>query len=364
MAFCVRCGCRLNENSNLCPNCGEPCSQNSNPVSNSFIPKQVAPPPKSNIKEYSSSAVPENVNKEPSDASANSSVSQEQRRQVYDGVIHKCPNCGEVLNGYTANCPSCGYEIRREQAISTIEDLSRKLSDIDKQRKAPSKLDTVREIYGFHTQQDNIYAARASVILTHPIPTTKEDILEFMVLASSNVNVTAMVGATTFDANGNSTRYQKMLVEQNAWLSKMEQAYKKAQLSFPTDPVFQQIQGIYDAKMEELSAAKKRASKSNAVRYIVVAAIVLVLIGIIVLGFKSCSDSLKDIGSGRDEEEKRLESICDDVEENISNRELKSAKKNAAKIEYDGPSSSSLEKKWDETRESYMNRIKELEDEV
>ena len=38
----------------------------------------------------------------------------------------------------------------------------------------------------------------------------------------------------------------------DAWIQKMRQAYQKAVISFPNDPVFTHIQKIYYDKMNEL----------------------------------------------------------------------------------------------------------------
>ena len=43
-----------------------------------------------------------------------------QRKIVFDGVIHKCPNCGEVLNSFITNCPSCGFELNGKEVNSSL----------------------------------------------------------------------------------------------------------------------------------------------------------------------------------------------------------------------------------------------------
>lgn len=45
------------------------------------------------------------------------------RKSVYDGVIHKCPNCGQVLDSFTAICPACGYEIQKEYGEKNAIDI-------------------------------------------------------------------------------------------------------------------------------------------------------------------------------------------------------------------------------------------------
>ena len=63
MAFCINCGQELAEEANFCANCGK---------------------------------------------AVNSSSSTAQRKTVYDGEIHKCPNCGEYNLSHRV-CSACGY---------------------------------------------------------------------------------------------------------------------------------------------------------------------------------------------------------------------------------------------------------------
>lgn len=66
MAFCINCGQELAEGAKFCANCGKAVT-------------------------------------------GESTISQ--RKTVYEGNLHKCPNCGEVLNSFVTNCPTCGHEI-------------------------------------------------------------------------------------------------------------------------------------------------------------------------------------------------------------------------------------------------------------
>ena len=95
---------------------------------------------------------------------ASSANTQSQRKTVYDGVMHKCPHCGEILNSFTSICPACGYELRGTAATTSVEKLYKNI------QAAKSDSEVVRLVKMF------------------PIPNSREDILEFMVLASSNFN--------------------------------------------------------------------------------------------------------------------------------------------------------------------------------
>ena len=127
------------------------------------------------------------------------------RQIVYAGVVHKCPFCGEPIGSFESCCSSCGHELRSGQAIDSVQEFSRKLSESI----SPDK--------------------RATFIKSYPIPSTKEDIIEFLILASTNIQ------------NGSNSE------EALAWRAMLEQAYKKAKIVVKNPSDFEQIQNIYDS---------------------------------------------------------------------------------------------------------------------
>ena len=138
-----------------------------------------------------------------------------QRKAVFEGNIHKCPNCGEVLNSFTSNCPSCGHEIRGASNSAAVQEFAVKLASAE-------------------SRQEKI-----AIIRNFPIPNTKEDILEFMILASTNIgdNLEKDISA--------------------AWQSKTEQAYQKAQIIFQDEKEFSRIQNIYSQVCVKLTKQNK-----------------------------------------------------------------------------------------------------------
>ena len=77
---------------------------------------------------------------------------------------------------------------------------------------------------------------KASLILNFSVPNAKEDILEFMLLASSNVD-----SKESFDKE-----------VAKAWLSKLEQVYKRAEITMSSQPEFVQIKAIYEKTVQEV----------------------------------------------------------------------------------------------------------------
>ncbi len=138
----------------------------------------------------------------------------DERKTFYDGGIRKCPNCGEIINAFVVSCPSCGYELRDSSTANSLQSL---YSDLNKTTSMEQK---------------------ALIIRSYPIPNAKEDIIEFMILASSNISGEA-------DAN---------IFE--AWVAKFEQAYQKAQISLQNDSSFLQIEKIYKKTKRSIALEK------------------------------------------------------------------------------------------------------------
>ena len=131
------------------------------------------------------------------------SVASAARHSVYSGTLYKCPSCGESLNSFAGFCPACGCELRNVAVSSVVVS------------------------FGEQLRQTLPGVNRAALIRGFPVPNSREDIIEFMVLASANV------------ANCNDTE------ELEAWRAKLDQCYKKAALSFGESESFQQVAGLY-----------------------------------------------------------------------------------------------------------------------
>lgn len=152
---------------------------------------------------------------------------QEGRKQVFEGEIRKCPNCGEILNSFMTNCPACGYELRGTKAIDSIREFSLNIS------KAESDIQKI------------------SLIRSFPIPNTKEDIFEFMILAATNFSA-------EHSCSDNAIRKDIS----DAWLTKIEQSYQKAKLLFTGDLDFTKIQNIYDETCNQIQRLKSYKRRS------------------------------------------------------------------------------------------------------
>lgn len=181
MAFCTNCGKELPEGAKFCLECGTSVSTDSG-----------------------------------------------ERKTIYEGKIHKCPNCGEVLSAFVVTCPSCGYDLHRETASSSVREFAIRLADA---QSASQKI---------------------ILIQSFPIPSSKEDILEFMILAAS-----------CFDADDrlSGTGMKKELAD--AWFAKLEQGYQKARLLFSNDADFSKIRSVYEKTNQQIQLTVHSAQQKE-----------------------------------------------------------------------------------------------------
>ena len=56
------------------------------------------------------------------------------REAIYEGEVHKCPNCSEILESFELNCPACGYELRGNKASRAVKEFASKLEAIESNR--------------------------------------------------------------------------------------------------------------------------------------------------------------------------------------------------------------------------------------
>lgn len=182
MSYCQNCGKELPEGARYCMSCGKPVLLDNN----------------------------------------NSNT----RKQMYDGVIHKCPNCGETLDSFISHCPSCGYELRDTVSSGTVREFARKIEE------------------AYDDEQ------RAWLIRNFTIPNTKEDILEFIILASTNANTECMTNEIS-----------------EAWIAKLEQCHHKAELILVDDPDYPKMQQIYESACKKFRSVKNKR-KIKTIRHV------------------------------------------------------------------------------------------------
>lgn len=164
----------------------------------------------------------------------------------------QCPSCGANLNAFDVSCPSCGREVRNSDSLNSVRRLEKMLLQIEEKR-PPSK-----PVGFFETQHELINSTdkqKASCIEAFAIPTTKEDIVEFMLLAAANFDAVAIA------RNGSATDPGVYHVAK-AWYAKFEQAYQKSKITLSKDPIFSNIENIYKDKINEIQIQKEKWKKT------------------------------------------------------------------------------------------------------
>jgi len=160
------------------------------------------------------------------------------------GNIRKCPACGAEVPAMAAVCPECGHEFSNVQANSALKEFFDKLDAVDsevfekdaaKEAKGPLggalgaalQLDMVANTLAGPSAGEK---RKMSLIEGFPIPNSKEDILEFLIMATSRIKpIPGMLSQTAPSEKKSIKRMNE------AWASKCQQAYNKAKIGFGTD---------------------------------------------------------------------------------------------------------------------------------
>lgn len=332
--FCVNCGEKLKGGARFCFGCGSPVSA---------IKQEV------HEQEHKEEPRRDTTTEEKTDDSKNTSTRTKpeeeltERIVVYEGKIHKCPNCGEVLGSFQATCPACGHEVRDARNSYSVREFAAKLEEIEHSRS--TKGFGIKKMLQDQNEVNETDQKKINLIRSYVIPNTKEDLSEFLILASSNINL------KRYNDFEQITMSQKAVSD--AWEAKFEQAYEKAKLSFGDTPEFQKIQSIYEKKNGEISKSKK----SRIYLWVgVIGGFVLVYVLLMGLLISLGNSDSRNI----DEENQRLEAIVDEVYEALENENFVLARAKAASLTFSGPDTSEADKaseKWDKTRAELLELI-------
>ena len=218
--------------------------------------------------------------------SASSSHQHEEKQNkpdVKEGTIHKCPSCGEILKGFEVNCPACGLELREVKTASSVSELSRQIQELENKRenKQPKKHFDVKTLtyHGPKNDKDKIDRQIEALIRNFIIPNSKEEIYEFLILACSNIDVDILAAEDSSDVNIDDEReFNALQARSRAWQAKATQAYQKAQIAFGNTPEFINIEKIYNSKFKIAEKAKADVKRKSRLKtFLLILALVLIM---------------------------------------------------------------------------------------
>ncbi len=295
MAFCSNCGHQLADGAKFCFECGAPVA-------------------------------------------SGTAASSTGRQAEYDGKLFKCPNCGDILDAYESVCETCGYERRGAKATSSVTELAKKIEAIEASRE-PIKQGAFKTLY-FGRALTKTDEQKISLIKNFPIPNTKEDLFEFLVLSASNIDM------EVYDEGNQLKKNSARAVVSEAWRAKFEQAYQKAKLVFVNDPKLTEIHNLYKSTNKALSSAKWRTWKLLGIVWGILIAFIAIS-GIIAVTVSS-SNEKKELA--------RLEATVQVIEEALADGDYKLALMNADRLYYNG-NDSGTERDWDIQREYWIDKV-------
>ena len=308
--FCGHCGQEIAGWEKYCPNCGGLVSGNNYQVEN----------------------------KTSSERQGDSAKSTE-RRTVVEGSLHKCPNCGELVESFTSNCPACGHEFRDVNRSNTVKELAKAIELLEAQR-GPIKRKWANRFYYSHPATA-VDRQIVSLIRSFAIPNTKEDLFEFLILSESNIDLEA------YDYSRYSSNHDDALrLISDAWKAQFEQAYQKALIICEDDPRLEQFKLLYDRTHKRIKQEKRKGGKATAIALLAM---------LVFWGSIACLIILLE-NRNENKEVQRLQTIEISVGTALEEEDYKLALANADRLVYTGSKESS-KRDWKIKRNYWIDKV-------
>ena len=151
---------------------------------------------------------------------------QTKSAQESAGNIIKCPQCKADIPSFTTKCEFCGHEFRNLESSNSIKLFFEKLENLENTRESNGVLGSFAKFYGLGDSK--LKSQKVELILSFPIPNSKEDILEFLALSVPRSKAPSMWGG--------GVDIQEKKETAKAFFQKCEQIVMKAGFSFKNDP--------------------------------------------------------------------------------------------------------------------------------
>ena len=147
------------------------------------------------------------------------------------GDILTCPACGATANSMELSCGECGHEFRNTGLSNLMAEFKEKIdkaANLAVQEKSTGFLGKLMALVDEETDNERkIFNAKAKVVQNFPIPSNKEDLIEFMTYSTAQAN-----GITLSQLDkmaGTQGTYAHKLVLKNAWIAMADSIKSKVQ---------------------------------------------------------------------------------------------------------------------------------------
>ena len=156
------------------------------------------------------------------------------------GNIMTCPACGATVNSMELSCGECGHEFRNTGVSNLMSEFKEKIdkaANIAIQEKSSGLFGKMMALVDQETDNERkIYNAKANIIKNFPVPSNKEDLIEFMTFSTSQSNGIPLSEMDKFA--GTMGTYGHKLVLKNAWIAMADSIKSKAQFLDSNDNSF------------------------------------------------------------------------------------------------------------------------------
>lgn len=171
---------------------------------------------------------------ERNNATSTQAVSNASPKSNKFGDIKKCPACGAIVQSFTARCVECGFEFNVSETTQSIERLFDILNAVEAESRedATGFFSSLSQTMGQQMSGDGGKTIRRkkSIIQNFPVPTSKNDILEFLTLAVPQAKYKTFMGMPVNDPSNPEKFYLGPV-----WKAKCEQIIMKAKIALRDD---------------------------------------------------------------------------------------------------------------------------------
>lgn len=241
------------------------------------------------------------------------------------GDVRKCPGCGAIAETFATKCADCGTEFRNIGSNKNIIKFFEKLDEIESQRK--ESIYTEKEGFDFDNvgcgsivkwlffwwlllpiailkfimdrskpaQWSTTDSRKEDLIMNFPVPTAREEILEFLTLASSRIH-----SNTYFNSFSEQAKYKGAW---NAiWMKKIDQIHTKAAIAMKNDK-----ESFED--VNRITSAARSIIKGNNQKLVHIFVAFLIAIAILFVWGYNKSEEQRVIDQGIDKQVIEVESV-------------------------------------------------------